>query len=130
MLPSPLQNSNQPVDRSTILNGEISATFQSEFGALSSSQLEMDNMRPGEQKFFATAREDLKQGIPGVQQTLETRRNCYVASFVQQPPAPQSHQSSRGAGTSIIGTLQVTVTDFSMNFAVLFLPDNEVEAGY
>ena len=59
MLPSPLQNSNQPVDRSTILNGEISATFQSELGALSSSQLEMDNMRPGERKFLAIAREDL-----------------------------------------------------------------------
>ena len=90
----------------------------------------MDNIRPGERKFFAIAREDLMQGISGVQKTLETRRNCSVASFVQQTPAPQSHQSSRGAGTSIIGMFEVTVSDFSMNFAELFLPDNEVEAGY
>jgi len=117
------------VARSTILDGEISA-LQSELGALSRRQLQLDTMRADERKIFATAKADLEQGISGVQKALNTLRNYYGTSFVQQPAAPEVHQSSGGAGTSIIGILEVVESDFSKNLAELSLAEDEAEAGY
>ena len=54
------------VAKSTILDGEIAA-LQAELGELSKSQLEMDTMRAEERKTFARAKEDVEQGISGVQ---------------------------------------------------------------
>jgi len=117
------------VSRSTILDGEISA-LQSELGALSKRQLQMDTMRADERQIFAKAKADLEQGIAGVQKALNTLRNYYGASFVQQPAAPEIHQSSGGAGSSIIGILEVVESDFSKNLAELSLAEDEAEAGY
>jgi len=117
------------VSRSTILDGEISA-LQSELGALSKRQLQMDTMRADERQIFAKAKADLEQGIAGVQKALNTLRNYYGASFVQQPAAPEIHQSSGGAGSSIIGMLEVVESDFSKNLAELSLAEDEAEAGY
>ena len=117
------------VSRSTILDGEISA-LQSELGALSKRQLQMDTMRADERQIFAKAKADLEQGIAGVQKALDTLRNYYGASFVQQPAAPEIHQSSGGAGSSIIGILEVVESDFSKNLAELSLAEDEAEAGY
>merc|ERR1712136_729359 len=69
-------------------------------------------------------------GISGVQKALNTLRNYYGTSFVQQPAAPEVHQSSGGAGTSIIGILEVVESDFSKNLAELSLAEDEAEAGY
>merc|ERR1712012_1154399 len=117
------------VSRSTILDGEISA-LQSELGALSKRQLQMDTMRADERDVFAKAKADLEQGISGVQKAIETLRNYYGASFVQQPAAPEVHQSSGGAGSSIIGMLEVIESDFSKNLAELSLAEDEAETGY
>merc|ERR1712064_21522 len=117
------------VSRSTILDGEISA-LQSELGALSKRQLQMDTMRADERQIFAKAKADLEQGIAGVQKALDTLRNYYGASFVQQPAAPEVHQSSGGAGSSIIGMLEVIESDFSKNLAELSLAEDEAENGY
>merc|ERR1712227_879743 len=117
------------VARSTVLDGEISA-LQSELGALSKRQLQMDTMRADERQIFAKAKVDLEQGIAGVQKALDTLRNYYGASFVQQPAAPEIHQSSGGAGSSIIGILEVVESDFSKNLAELSLAEDEAEAGY
>jgi len=85
-------------------------------------------MRAEERKIFA--KEDLEQGILGVQKALTTLRNYYGSSFVRQPAAPEVHQSSTGAGTSIIGVLEVVESDFSKNLAELSLSEDEAEAGY
>ena len=69
------------VAKSTVLDGEIAA-LQAELGVLSKSQLEMDTMRAEERKTFATAKDDLEQGISGVQKALNTLRNYYGSSFV------------------------------------------------
>ena len=100
------------VARSTVLDGEISA-LQSELGALSKEAackwtpcVQMND------NIFAKAKADLEQGISGVQKAIETLRNYYGASFVQQPAAPEVHQSSGGAGSSIIGMLEVIETSW------------------
>ena len=79
----------ETVSRSTILVGEISA-LQSELGALSKRLLQMDTMRSDERQIFAKAKADLEQGVAGAQMALNTLRNYYGASFVQQPAAPEN----------------------------------------
>ena len=59
----------------------------------------------------------LEQGISRVQKAIDTLRNYHRASFAQQPLAPEVHQSSGGAGLSIIKTLEVIESDFSKNAA-------------
>ena len=117
------------VARSTVLDGEISA-LQLELGALSKRQLQLDTMRADERDVFAKAKANLEQGISGVQKALDTLRNYYGASFAQQPVAPEVHQSSSGAGSSIIGMLEVIESDFSKNLAELSLAEDEAENGY
>ena len=51
-----------------------------------------------------SAQKDLERGISGVQKALTTFRNYNGSSFVQQPAAPEVHQSSSGARTGLGGT--------------------------
>ena len=81
------------VDRRTILNGEISA-LQSELGVLSRRQLRMDTMRADEKR-------ESSQGLRPIWMALDTIRNYYGASFVQQTAAPEVHQSAGSGGRSL-----------------------------
>merc|ERR1712209_138162 len=90
----------------------------------------MDVMRADEKKIFATAKADLEQGIAGIQKAMGILREYYGASFVQQPDAPEVHQSSGGAGTSILEILEVIESDFSKNLAELSLTESESESSY
>ena len=72
----------------------------------------MDAMRD-ERNIFATTKEDLEQGIAGVQKAMCLLREYFGASFGQQPDACEVHQRSGGAGTSIIEILEVIESDFS-----------------
>jgi len=117
------------VSKSTVLDGEV-AELQTDLGSLSAQQLKMDAMRADERKIFATTKEDLEQGIAGVQKAMGILREYYGASFVQQPDVPEVHQSSGGAGTSIIEILEVIESDFSKNLAELSLTESESESSY
>merc|ERR1712209_252713 len=90
----------------------------------------MDVMRADEKKIFATAKADLEQGIAGIQKAMGILREYYGASFVQQPDAPEVHQSSGGAGTSILEILEVIESDFSKNLAELSLSESESGSSY
>eukprot|EP00450_Noctiluca_scintillans_P002421 CAMPEP_0194482150 /NCGR_PEP_ID=MMETSP0253-20130528/4235_1 /TAXON_ID=2966 /ORGANISM="Noctiluca scintillans" /LENGTH=688 /DNA_ID=CAMNT_0039321673 /DNA_START=47 /DNA_END=2116 /DNA_ORIENTATION=+ len=117
------------VAKSNTLDAEVSE-LQADLGALSSQQLKMDMMRADERKIFGTAKEDLEQGIAGIQKAMGILREYYGASFVQQPVAPEVHQSSGGAASSIIGILEVIEADFSKNLAELSLAEEEGESSY
>merc|ERR1719383_506240 len=117
------------VAKSSVLDGEV-AELQADLGALSAQQLKMDAMRADERKIFATTKEDLEQGIAGVQKAMGILREYYGPSFVQQPDAPEVHQSSGGAGTSILEILEVIESDFSKNLAELSLSESESESSY
>jgi len=108
------------VARGTVLDGEIAA-LQSEPGALPERQSDVDNVRAGWRTSFAKAKEDLE--------LMTLRKNCGT-SFVQQPAALELHQSSSGAGTFVVGILEVTESDFSQSLADLSLSEDEAEAGY
>ena len=107
------------------MDGEV-AELQADLGALSAQQLKMDTMRAEETKIFATAKEDLEQGIDGIQKSADILREYCGASFVQQPDPPDLHTSSGGAGSSIISILDVIESDLSE----LSLSEQEAVSSY
>jgi len=94
--------------------------LQKALAELAEEQAEMDKIREDTHAAYVTAKEDLEQGIEGVQGALEVLRNYYQSeegSFMQQPAAPEKHEKSSGAGGSIINILEVAESDFTKNLA-------------
>merc|ERR1712079_851548 len=58
-------------------------------------------------------------GLAGVRQALSVLRDYYAsdAALVQQPAMPALHTKASGAGTSIIGILEVVESDFATGLA-------------
>merc|ERR1719217_1649715 len=81
--------------------------LQKALAELAESQEEMDKVREETHAAYVQAKEDLEQGIAGVQGALEVLRNYYNSeeAFLQdgsqQPAAPEKHEKSSGAGGSI-----------------------------
>merc|ERR1719281_1641263 len=94
--------------------------LQKALADLAEEQAEMDRIREETRVAYVAAKEDLEQGIAGVQGALEVLRNYYQSeegSFMQQPAAPEKHEKSSGAGGSIINILEVALSDFTKNLA-------------
>merc|ERR1719217_1092426 len=116
--------------RSTALKEDV-AELQKELAELAKLQAEMDKTRADEKATFAVLKEDLDQGIEGVQGALKVLREYYGESeeallqddaakfngFMQQPAPPAGHSKASGAGGSIISFLEVIESDFSKNLA-------------
>merc|ERR1711920_739631 len=93
--------------------------LQAELAALAKLQAEMDSIRQESHAAFVQAKADLELGLQGVRQAISILREYYGASaaFVQQPAKPELHAKATGAGTSIIGILEVVESDFATNLA-------------
>merc|ERR1719243_562781 len=97
--------------------------LQKALADLADEQAEMDKIREETHAAYVTAKEDLEQGIAGVQGALEVLRNYYQSeeAFLQdgsqQPAAPEKHEKSSGAGGTIINILEVAESDFTKNLA-------------
>merc|ERR1719229_1128482 len=104
--------------------------LQAELAALAKSQAEMDKTRTDEHAAYATAKEELELGLSGVRKALGVLRDYYGGSAaallqggegfraaMQQPEMPKMHSKATGAGTNIIGVLEVVESDFAKNLA-------------
>merc|ERR1719333_727961 len=82
--------------------------LQAELAQLAESQAEMDKIRSDEHAAYSVAKEELTQGLTGVQKALSVLTEYYgsSAALLQQPAVP-THSKSSGAGGSIINILQV-----------------------
>ena len=120
---------DQAASKSVNLKEQVKES-QAELAALAKEQAEMDQVRSEQHTDFVTVKKDLEDGLAGVQKALETLREYYgkgddsfvqddssFTAFMQQPAAPQKHEKSTGAGTGIIGILEVIESDFSKNLA-------------
>merc|ERR1719375_1982774 len=87
----------------------MSAQLKAEVRELASSQAEMDKLRGEQHADFLEAQKDLELGLSGVQKALSVLRDYYGAAFLQQRT---SHGKASGAGSSIIGMLEVIEADF------------------
>merc|ERR1719420_2461130 len=105
------------------LKGE-SAELSKEIAEITKSQAEMDKIRQAEHAAFLETKADLEKGIDGVRMALKVLRDYYDAGQAallqddqRQPAVPETHEKSSGAGSSIIGMLEVIESDFAKNLA-------------
>merc|ERR1719324_670337 len=95
--------------KSAKLKEEV-ATLQKELSALAKAQAEMDKLRAEEKAAFDVNSAEMKKGVEGVQMALKVLNDYYSK-------ADKSHGSAEGAGSSIIGLLEVCESDFSKGLA-------------
>merc|ERR1719471_2139556 len=122
---------DQASSKSVALSEDIKQ-LEAELAALMKSQSEMDKIRQEENADFVTAKSDLEQGLKGVRQALTVLRDYYAEdeAFVQQPAMPEQHVKATGAGTSIIGILEVVESDFAKNLAKEQSQEDDAAAEY
>jgi len=89
--------------KSAQLQEEV-ATLQKELSDIATSQAEMDKIRRLEKEKFDVEKADLELGISGVKRAIKVLRDYYSKSA--------DHTTSSGAGSSIIGLLEVVESDF------------------
>merc|ERR1719343_1513728 len=102
---------------------DSTATLQKELADLAASQAEMDKMRKAENELFLTSKKELTEGISGVQLALKTLREYYNKEATD-------HEASSGAGTSIIGLLEVCLSDFTKSLAEISAGEDSAASEY
>merc|ERR1719162_1584917 len=115
----------------------------------------MDGIRRSENAAHTSAKADLEQGLNGVRKALSVLRDFYgseeaassAASMLQegdddkddmtslmqearQPAPPQKHEKSSGAGTGIIGLLEVCESDLAKNLATEDTEESDSATSY
>merc|ERR1712151_332422 len=84
---------------------------------------------------------DLELGLEGVRKALSTLREYYGASsasmiqssrgdIMSQPARPELHAAAGGAGSSIIGILEVIESDFAKNLAEEETMEEDAQSEY
>merc|ERR1719337_127032 len=95
--------------KSAKLKGEV-ATLQKELAELSSSQAELDKIRSEEKAVFTKNSAEMEAGIEGVKKALSVLKDYYAKDG-------KSHGAAEGAGSGIIGLLEVCESDFTKGLA-------------
>jgi len=104
---------------------EESAQLSKEIAEITKAQAEWDKIRQEETAAYKETKADLEQGLEGVRMALKVLKDYYsageAAAFMQgengQPATPEIHEKSTGAGSGIIGMLEVIESDFAKNLS-------------
>jgi len=132
---------DKAVAASAGLKGEVKQ-LQEELATLMKEQAEMDKARRESHASFAEAKADLEQGLSGVRKALSVLREYYggaaPAALVQagdraadgQPTAPEKFSKSAGAGSTVIGLLEVVESDFAKSLATEETEEDSAQADY
>merc|ERR1719253_196411 len=102
---------------------EEAATLQRELAQLASSQAEMDKIRSDEKALYAKNHAEMKQGVAGVQKALSVLRDYYASEG-------KSHSAADGAGSGIIGMLEVVESDFTKDLAEMEVVESTSASDY
>jgi len=95
--------------RSAKLKEEV-AELQNALAELASSQAEMTKLRGEEKAAFVKNKADMQQGLEGIKLGLKILREYYAKD-------DKAHEAAEGAGSGIIGLLEVVESDFTKTFA-------------
>merc|ERR1719171_1217182 len=95
--------------RSAQLKEQVSA-IQGDLAALAKAQADMDKLRSEESAAFTANKPEMEAGIEGLKQALKILRDYYAKE-------EHSHAAAEGAGSSIIGLLEVAEGDFTTMLA-------------
>jgi len=101
---------------------EESATLQNELAQMASSKAEADKLRSEENAAYKTNSAEMKQGIDGVQKALKVLKDYYAADA--------AHGAASGAGSSIIGLLEVCESDFTKGLTEMTAEEESAAADY
>mmetsp|Transcript_95044 Transcript_95044/g.220619 ORF Transcript_95044/g.220619 Transcript_95044/m.220619 type:complete len:707 (-) Transcript_95044:142-2262(-) len=126
------------IDQSSAQSAGLKADVKelhSELAALAKQQAEMDKIRQDEHAAYVEAKADLTEGLEGVRKALRVLRDYYgsaslVQSAIRQPAMPELHGKATGAGTSIIGILEVVESDFAKSLAAEETEEDSAQAEY
>jgi len=99
------------------------ATLQKELAALAKSQAEMDDIRADEKAVYEKNKPELEAGLKGVKLALKILNDYYAK-------ADKAHSSSEGAGSGIIGMLEVIESDFTKGLTEMVAAEQTAAATY
>jgi len=103
------------------LKGEV-ATLQNELAGMAKAKAEADKLRADENASYKKNSAEMSQGITGVQTALKVLKEYYAQDA--------SHGSSGGAGSGIIGLLEVCESDFTKGLTEMTAAEETAAAGY
>merc|ERR1719515_497112 len=107
--------------KSAKLKEEV-ATLQNELSELAKAQAEMDKVRAEEKAAFDKNSAEMEKGIKGVKLALKVLNEYYAKDA--------SHSSADGAGSGIIGLLEVCESDFTKGLAEMTAVEESAVAEY
>jgi len=99
------------------------ATLQKELAELASTQTEMDKIRADEKAVYEKNKPEMEQGLKGVKLALKILNDYYAK-------ADKAHSSSDGAGSGIIGMLEVIESDFTKGLSEMVAAEQTAAATY
>merc|ERR1719387_3084070 len=108
--------------QSAQLKDQVSA-IQGDLAALAKAQADMDKLRSEESAAFTANKPEMEAGIEGLKQALKILRDYYAKE-------EHGHAAAEGAGSSIIGLLEVAEGDFTTLLADMVATEEAAAATY
>merc|ERR1719217_361985 len=99
------------------------ATLQQELASMSKAKAEADALRAEENAAYKKNSAEMKMGIKGVQTALKVLKDYYAKG-------QESHESADGAGSGIIGLLEVCESDFTKGLTEMTAQEETAAADY
>merc|ERR1719174_2114430 len=98
------------------------AKLQKELAGLAKSQAEMDSIRAEEKATFKANKAEMEEGITGIKAALSVLRDYYAKNA--------AHDSAEGAGSGIVGLLEVVESDFTKGLAEMTVTEQTSQAEF
>jgi hypothetical protein len=111
--------------KSTKLKDEV-AILQKELADLARTQATMDKVRAEEKAAFETNSDEMKKGLDGVKLALKVLREYYAKDAKEDA----DYKAAEGAGSGIIGLLEVIESDFSKGLAEMISAEETAASDY
>merc|ERR1719389_960547 len=99
------------------------ATLQGELASMAKAKAEADSLRAEEKAAFDKNSAEMSQGIKGVKMALKVLKDYYAKG-------DKGHSSSDGAGSGIIGLLEVAESDFTKGLTEMTSEEETAVAEY
>jgi len=123
---SEIEKLTTKIDQATASSAQLKeevAAVQKSLSELAAAQAEMDKIRGQEHADYAKNKADLEQGLSGVKLALKILREYYSQ-------ASGDHAEAQGAGTSIIGLIEVCESDLTKSLAEATAAEESAAAAY
>merc|ERR1719265_2857431 len=104
------------------LKSEVAA-LQKELAELAKAQAEMDKLRQEERAAYTANKPEMEAGVEGVKMALKILRDYYASDG-------KAHEAAEGAGSTIIGLLEVAESDFTTGLSGMIATEEASAAAY